>query len=108
MYYELTSTGLSSCICDARKRLGKSTHIHVDWYAFPQMWGSTALGFGGIGGCVMTTAQTVVVGYGNRFIVYFGGRFAYDIEGINSTFIEDMKMYRMKSVKDCIEYIKKD
>lgn len=46
---------------------------------FSQTWGSTALGFGGIGGQAITNAYTVVVECvrtGNR-AVYFGGRFAY-------------------------------
>ncbi len=45
---------------------------------FPQTWGSTALGFGGIGGAAMTPAYTVVV-HGPRFerAVYFNGSFAY-------------------------------
>lgn len=48
---------------------------------FPQVWGSTALGFGGIGGQAMTTAYTVVVESprAGTFAVYFGssGRIAY-------------------------------
>lgn len=48
---------------------------------FPQLWGSTALGYGGIGGSAMTTAYTIVVEapvVGQRAI-YFGasGRLAY-------------------------------
>lgn len=46
---------------------------------FPQTWGSTALGFGGVGGQAITGAYTVIVEChrtGNR-AVYFGGRFAY-------------------------------
>lgn len=72
----------------------------MDWFAFPQTWGSTALGFGGIGGCAMTTAQTVIIGYGNRFEVYFGGRFAYEVLDPNEQFFSDMRKWRMASVKD--------
>lgn len=46
---------------------------------FPQTWGSTALGFDGVGGQAITSAYTVVVECvrtGFR-AVYFGGRFAY-------------------------------
>jgi|ERR1035437_6107199 hypothetical protein len=34
---------------------------NLSWYSFPQLWGSTACGHGGIGGCAMTSAQTVIV-----------------------------------------------
>lgn len=46
---------------------------------FPQTWGSTALGFGGVGGQAITSAYTVVVECARvgAKAVYFGGRFAY-------------------------------
>lgn len=48
---------------------------------FPQLWGSTALGFGGMGGAAMTPAYTVVVtGPGNQLAVYWAGRHAYTID----------------------------
>jgi hypothetical protein len=48
---------------------------------FPQTWGSTALGYGGIGGAAITGAYTVVVSYGNYVCVYFGyGRLAYRLD----------------------------
>lgn len=48
---------------------------------FPQMWGSTALGFGGLGGAAMTPAYTVVVtGPSNQVAVYWGGRHAYTLD----------------------------
>lgn len=53
---------------------------HWTWFAFPQTWGSTALGFGGIGGAAMTTAQTYVVLANGSVFVYFGSRFAYEIK----------------------------
>lgn len=86
---------------DAKKRFGREeSPWGMDWYAFPQMWGSTALGFGGIGGQAMTTAQTVVIGYGNRYEVYFGGRFAYEVINPNEKFFEDMRKWRMASLRD--------
>lgn len=53
----------------------------VEVQMFPQMWGSTALGYGGIGGAAMTRAYTVVVRLENVFCVYFGGsgRLAYSV-----------------------------
>lgn len=48
---------------------------------FAQTWGSTALGFGGIGGAAMTPAYTVVVaGPEGHFAVYWAGRFAYLVD----------------------------
>jgi hypothetical protein len=47
---------------------------------FPQTWASTALGYGGIGGCAMTPAYTVIVTHHNCSCVYFGyGRLAYTL-----------------------------
>jgi len=66
---------------------------------FPQTWGSTALGFGGIGGQAMTPAYTVVIespyaGY----LVYFGGRIAYNITRANEQFFKDIADYTMHEV----------
>jgi aspartate aminotransferase-like enzyme len=70
----------------------------LEVYSFPQTWGSTALGFDGIGGSALTTALTVIVMHGVEACVYFGGSFAYRIEEINETFRTDMQRYDMKSV----------
>ena len=54
-----------------------------DMYTFEQTWGSTALGFSGIGGQAITTANTYVfvpVTCNQNAFVYFGGRFAYEAE----------------------------
>lgn len=48
---------------------------------FNQTWGSTALGYDGIGGSAMTDAYTVIVELNGVFCVYFGsGRLAYKID----------------------------
>ena len=48
---------------------------------FNQTWGSTALGYDGIGGSAMTDAYTVVVEFLSIYCVYFGcGRLAYKID----------------------------
>lgn len=59
---------------------------------FPQMWGSTALGFGGIGGQAITTAYTVVLASDiqGQYCVYFGGQLAYRIDRPNRVFFEDV------------------
>lgn len=51
-------------------------------YTFEQVWGSTALGFGGIGGQAMTSARTYVLipmNCNQKCFVYFAGRYAYAV-----------------------------
>ena len=53
--------------------------IHV----FEQTWGSTALGFGGVGGQAMTSATTYVfipIGINQKCFVYFAGSFSYAVD----------------------------
>ena len=53
----------------------------VEVVMFPQTWGSTALGYGGMGGAAITGAYTVVVSYETHICVYFGyGRLAYRLD----------------------------
>ncbi|MER3439620.1 MAG: hypothetical protein C4346_19625 [Chloroflexota bacterium] len=48
---------------------------------FPQTWGSTALGFGGIGGAAMTSAYTVIIeGPEGHLAVYWNASLAYLID----------------------------
>lgn len=70
-----------------------------DIYDFDQTWGSTALGFGGIGGSAMTTARTYVLVPDDQEIahVYFAGRYAYTCK-INDAFREDLRNRRMADV----------
>lgn len=54
----------------------------VDVILFSQTWGSTALGYSGVGGAAMTDAYTVVIEFQGVYCVYFGGgRLAYKIDG---------------------------
>jgi len=82
---------------DINRRLPCSDYqIH----SFDQIWGSTALGFGGVGGSMMTTETTYVLipdTIQDRAFVYFGGRFAY-VAVVNDRFIEDLEKHDMKSV----------
>jgi hypothetical protein len=67
---------------------------------FQQTWGSTALGFGGIGGQAITSADTVVVeGPQGDACVYFGGQFAYHVKRPNERFRGDMAVHRMAEVR---------
>lgn len=89
------------------KKKRKHSESEIIVYAmFPQMWSSTALGFGGLGGQAMTTAYVIVLksdmDYG--FCVYFGGRFAYRVEHANNLFFEHINKHNMASVKDYKQY----
>jgi hypothetical protein len=71
---------------------------------FPQTWSSTALGFGGLGGQVMTSAYTVVIkSQYAGYLVYFGGRMAYNITRANDQFFKDIAECRMHEVKGAKE-----
>ena len=72
---------------------------------FVQMWGSTALGFGGIGGAAMTESYTVILRHENRWAICFGGRLAYCIDKPNLENIHaDLKAKSMASVCDARRY----
>lgn len=70
---------------------------------FPQIWGSTSLGFGGMGGAAMTTAYTTVIICKENAAVFFGGRHCYSVDGINDAFKEDLKNRIMRSLKEAGE-----
>lgn len=76
---------------------------------FAQTWGSTALGFGGIGGAAMTPAYTVVIaGPNGQFAVYWAGRLAYTIDPEKQTpkqrqlFIDDVAKRWTKNVMEAV------
>lgn len=53
---------------------------------FTQTWGSTALGYGGLGGAAMTPAYTTVIrGPQGHLAVYWNGRFAYTVDPRSQT-----------------------
>lgn len=79
---------------------------------FEQVWGSTALGFGGVGGSAMTTARTyVLMTYDadhleeQKAYVYFGGRFAYECD-VNDELMEDIGNCSLASVAESGRYKK--
>lgn len=79
-----------------------------DMCIFEQTWGSTALGFGGIGGQAMTTVNTYVfipVTCHQNCFVYFDGRFAYQVP-CSESFMEDVRNHSMKSVNKSRLYLK--
>ncbi len=69
-------------------------------YHFTQNWGSTALGFGGLGGQAGTRAYTTVLNKGNFAAVYFQGRFAYEVK-VNDHFIDDLNKHYSASNQEC-------
>ena len=70
----------------------------IEVRSFPQVWGSTALGFGGMGGATMTAAQTTVLWSHYRDIAWvaFSGQVAYKIINPNQLFFEDVRNGSMK------------
>lgn len=79
-------------------------------YVFPQTWGSTALGFEGIGGQAITSAYTTVVidelfGWSG---VFFGERLAYVIYNPNQHFFEDLKNGTMQPVYRKSRYLRRN
>lgn len=82
---------------DAKER---ATVDDFEMYTFEQVWGSTALGFGGVGGQTMTSARTYVfipVQVDQKCFVYFAGRFAYAAD-YSKEFMQDVFSGNMPSV----------
>ena len=75
-------------------------------YTFEQVWSSTALGFGGIGGQAMTSARTYVfipITCNQKCFVYFAGRFAYAVD-YSEKFMEDVLNNNMAAVYESGKY----
>ena len=100
---------LTAAIADAKTKVELKGHDHICVIAmFPQMWGSTALGFGGLGGQSMTTAYTIVLsnnGWSRDYMVYFGRRFAYRVKRPNMRFMTDVGAQRLLPVAESGVYI---
>ena len=81
-----------------------------DIFMFEQTWGSTALGFGGMGGQAITAATTfVLIPYDEDCaFVYFGYGFAYRVDKPNKRFKEDILHGKMASVRESGRYRKED
>jgi hypothetical protein len=79
--------------------------VDSEMYCFPQVWGSTALGFGGIGGQAITSALTTVflLEYEDRKTkesavfgcVFFDEGLAYAIKNPKRRFVEDVRRLQM-------------
>lgn len=89
----------------------RSGQIHINnfsFHVFEQLWGSTALGFGGFGGSAMTSAYTVVCvptrSKSEKCFVYFAGKYAYCVP-FSEVFLNDIRCYNMESVEGSFKYI---
>jgi hypothetical protein len=76
---------------------------------FPQTWGSTALGHGGMGGAAMTTAYTIVLEcyHTQEFLIYFGSEMCYKVDRRSrnlEVFVEDCRKHCLSSKRDSEKY----
>ena len=77
-----------------------------DIYTFEQTWGSTALGFDGMGGQAITSARTYVfipIDINQKCFVYFAGRFAYAVD-YSEKFMEDVLEWNVAAVYESGKY----
>lgn len=67
----------------------RPTKREIEVFAmFPQTWGSTALGHGGMGGASVTSAYTIVLDCmeTQEILVYFGSQFCYKVNRRSQNF----------------------
>ena len=99
LYDEERQTGvyMGPADCYVEKTRKHSFYDLTVYSMFVQTWGSTALGFGGIGGQAITSAYVCVIESNliGQYAVYFGGRLAYVIERPNPQFFTDIAGQRM-------------
>lgn len=77
----------------------------VKVFHFPQSWGDTSLGFGGVAGQATTTAYTTVVHCHPNAVVYFAGRFAYRVKHPGREFWDDVRTHNMAAVDGARKYL---
>lgn len=82
------------------KRRKPTSHETTLTVMFPQMWGSTALGFGGGGGNAITMAYSIVIECQGDYAVYFGSKFAYLVRGSKRALFLDIEVMQLASVID--------
>lgn len=89
----------------------ENSRPHIDdfeLHTFTQIWGSTTLGFSGIGGQAMTEARTYVfipVSCNQKCFIYFGNRFAYEADYCDAL-KEDIGNHQMEPVIKAGKYKK--
>lgn len=78
----------------------KDSAIHSYVAIFPQVWATTALGFGRFGGNSITTKSTIIVqDIADYLVVFFDGEFAYKIKNDEKA-AEYIRNRRMPYVND--------
>ena len=92
----------ASMSATVRAKRRPTTRDFTVYAMFPQTWGSTALGHGGIGGSAVTSAYTVVLECIelSEMLVYFGSRFCYKVNMRSKNydkFIEDCQQQNLAS-----------
>lgn len=87
-----------NAIKDEMDEKEKKYYPEFEMTMFMQTWGSTALGFGGIGGQAITSAYTTIVSevYSGWVGVFFGESLAYKINNPNQKFYEDIRDNNMQ------------
>lgn len=93
---------IASAVYDSKSRLKKNCFDSVDVILFQQSWGNTSGGFQRIGGSAITKTDTIVIRYASKYLVYFGGIFAYEVVNPCEHFREDLRIRKLAGVKDCI------
>ena len=75
-------------------------------YIFEQTWGSTSLGFGGIGGQTITSENTYVfvpLNCDQKCFIYFGSKFAYEVEW-SDVLMQDVLAHKVEPVNKHRKY----
>ena len=94
MRSRFTGEHLDEIFKDVEKR--SKTYEIESFYSFPQSWGDTSLGFGGMAGQAITSAQTVVMmTFEGEAYIYIGGRYAYVVKRPGARFWEAIQVLRM-------------
>jgi hypothetical protein len=88
----------------------KKYYPEFEFTMFSQTWGSTALGFGTMGGQMITSAYTTVVEdiYSGWCGVFFGEALAYKIKNPNEKFKKDVYNHDMLPVYQKCVYTRKE
>ena len=90
-------------------KLDDSYIDEIEIYVFPQMWGSTALGYSGIGGSAMTGSHTIIFynTYTGNVMLSYGARFI-KLNTPNRLFFEDISKGRIESECKLSKYRRED
>lgn len=86
---------------DFKDRVEYRDRRETEVYSFPQTWGDTTCGHGGIGGQSITTTQTHVFNAGTKgWFVYQGGEFSYHVKDPSDQFYNDLRDWNLVGETD--------